>query len=203
MLKKGRPRKFDRNDALEKAMYVFWSKGFENTSMPNLIEAMKINSPSIYAAFGSKEKLFLEAAELYSNTEGGRIWASMQTHASARKAIERMLEVSVEEFSRADRPNGCMIVLGSLHHEGGNDDIRKALQTRRMECLTIVYARLIHDVNEGLLPAGPDWQSIAAYYVTLQQGLSIQARDGATREALMAVVKCALLSWDSLIAGEY
>ena len=202
MLKKGRPRKFDRNDALEKAMYVFWSKGFENTSMPNLIEAMKINSPSIYAAFGSKEKLFLEAAELYSNTEGGRIWASMQTHPSARKAIERMLEVSVEEFSRADRPNGCMIVLGSLHHEGGNDDIRNALQTRRIQCLSMVHARLIEDVNEGLLPEGPDWQSIAAYYVTLQQGLSIQARDGATREALMAVVKCAMLSWDSLIAGE-
>jgi len=202
MLKKGRPRKFDRNDALEKAMYVFWNKGFENTSMPHLIEAMKINSPSIYAAFGCKEKLFLEAAELYSSTEGGRIWACMQAYPSAREAIERMLEVSVEEFSRTDRPNGCMIVLGSLHHEGGNEEIRKALQARRAACLTMVYARLIQDVNEGLLPAGPDWQSIAAYYVTLQQGLSIQARDGATREALMGVVKCALLSWDSLIAGE-
>ena len=202
MLKKGRPRKFDRSVALEKAMHVFWNKGFENTSMPNLIEAMNINSPSIYAAFGSKEKLFLEAAELYSSTEGGNIWQSMTTQPTAREAIERMLIVSAEEFSRADKPHGCLIALGSLSHQGGNDEVSKALQARRKTCMDTLHARLMQDVDAGILPLGPDWQAISAFYITVQQGLSIQARDGASREALLGVVNCAMRSWDSLIASE-
>ena len=199
MIKKGRPRKFDRSIALQKAMEVFWKKGFENTSMPNLIEAMKINSPSIYAAFGSKEKLFLEAAELYSSAEGGAIWASFNTELPANQAIEQMLHVSAEEFTRTDKPHGCLIALGSLHSEGGNEEIRNALKIRRAQCMTIVYERLKQGVINGELPEAPDWQAIASYYITLQQGMSIQARDGASREALMAVANCAMMTWHSII----
>jgi len=199
MIKKGRPRKFERTIALEKAMQVFWKKGFENTSMPNLIEAMNINSPSIYAAFGSKEKLFLEAIDLYISTEGGKIWASMAIEPTARKAIECMLNVSVEEFTRTDKPHGCLIALGSLYSEGGNEEIRKVLKARRAKCMTILHERLKQGVEEGELPQNPDWQAIAAYYITLQQGLSIQARDGASREVLLVVVNCAMLTWDILI----
>jgi len=199
MIKKGRPRKFDRSIALEKAMKIFWKKGFENTSMPNLVEAMKINSPSIYAAFGSKEKLFLEAIELYSATEGNEIWASMTTESTARKAIERMLHVSAEAFTTADKPHGCLIALGSLHSEGGNEEIRKTLQARREKTMAVLYARLEKGVNDGELPNDLDWQAIATYFITLQQGMSIQARDGASQEALLTVVDCAMITWDSII----
>jgi AcrR family transcriptional regulator len=201
MIKKGRPRKFDRGTALKKAMEVFWKKGFENTSMPNLIEAMKINSPSIYAAFGSKEKLFLEAVELYSSTEGGLIWASFTTDSPAHQAIAQMLHTSAEEFTRADKPHGCLIALGSLHSEGGNEEIRETLKIRRAQCMSIVHERLQQGVNNGELPERSDWQAIATYYITLQQGMSIQARDGASREELMAVVNCAMITWDSIIAS--
>ena len=201
MIKKGRPRKFDRNAALEKAMQVFWKKGFDNTSMPNLIEAMKINSPSIYAAFGSKEKLFLEAAERYSNSEGSAIWASLTTALTARQAVKSILDVSAEEFTRADKPHGCLIALGSLHSEGGNEDVRVALKNRRAKCMTMLHDRLKQGVNDGELPNSPDWQAIAIYYVTLQQGMSIQARDGASRDDLLAVANCAMMTWDGIIAS--
>ncbi len=92
------PRSFDRATALRRAMELFWAKGYDGASMSDLIAAMGVNSPSIYAAFGCKEELFREAVELYTATEGGRIWESMATAPSARAAIETMLRVKRRGF---------------------------------------------------------------------------------------------------------
>ncbi len=201
MTKRGRPRNFDRTAALRQAMEVFWAQGFDCTSMPDLIDAMKINSPSIYAAFGSKEKLFNEAVELYSTTEGGGIWGGMTDEQTARLSIEVMLQASAEGYTRSDRPRGCLIVLGALHTEGGNETIRRELQARRAQCMTIVHARLERGIIDGELPDGADCRSIATFYLTVQQGMSIQARDGASRETLLAVASYAIAAWDSIISS--
>jgi len=200
MTKRGRPRKFDRSAALQQAMEVFWAQGFDCTSMPDLINAMNINSPSIYAAFGSKEKLFHEAVELYRATEGGRIWGTMTTEPTARLAIKAMLRASAEEFTRPNKPRGCLIVLGALHAEGGNETIRRELQERRAECMRMLHLRLKRGVSDGELPNGPDWPEIATFYMAVQQGMSIQARDGASRKALLAVADYAMAAWDGIIS---
>lgn len=200
MTERGRPRNFDRKIALRRAMELFWAKGYDGTSMSDLIAAMEIKSPSIYAAFGSKEKLFHETVALYRATEGGRIWSAMMTAPSARAAIETMLRVSAEEFTRPKKPRGCLIVLGALHADDENKTVHQELQAHRAENVTMLLARLKRGVAEGELPNDPDWRAIATFYITVQQGMSIQARDGASRKALLAVAKCAMAAWDGLVS---
>ncbi len=198
MTERGRPRSFDRAAALRRAMEVFWAQGYDGTSMSDLIAAMNVNSPSIYAAFGCKEALFREAVALYRATEGGRIWGAMTTAPSARAAIETVLRVSAEEFTRPGKPRGCLIVLGALHSDDGNEAVHRELQELRAENMKMLLQRLKRGVAEGELPDGPDWRAIATFYITVQQGMSIQARDGASRKALFAVADCAMAAWGGL-----
>ncbi len=200
MTERGRPRSFDRAAALRRAMEVFWAQGYDGTSMSDLIAAMDVNSPSIYAAFGCKEALFREAVALYRATEGGRIWSAVTTAPSARAAIETVLRASAEEFTRPSKPRGCLIVLGALNADDGNEAVRRELQEFRAENMTMLLRRLKRGVAEGELPNGPDWRAIAAFYITVQQGMSIQARDGASRKALLAVADCAMAAWDGLVS---
>lgn len=200
MTQRGRPRSFDRSSALRQAMEVFWAQGYDGTSMSDLVAAMDVNSPSIYAAFGSKEALFREAVALYRETEGGRIWGAMKTAPSARAAIETMLRTSAEEYTRPGKPRGCLIVLGALHADGDNEAVHRELQVQRAESMAMLLQRLKRGVAAGELPKGPDWRAIATFYITVQQGMSIQARDGATRKALLAVADCAMAAWDGLVS---
>lgn len=200
MTERGRPRNFDRKIALRRAMELFWTKGYDGTSMSDLIAAMDINSPSIYAAFGSKEKLFLETVALYRATEGGRIWSAMMTAPSARAAIEAMLRVSAEEFTRTRKPRGCLVVLGALHADDENKTVHRELQAHRAENVTLLLTRLKRGVAEGELPNDANLRAIATFYITVQQGMSIQARDGASRKALLAVATCAMAAWNGLVS---
>src|SRR5918996_4164529 len=112
MAERGRPRSFDRAAALRRAMEVFWAKGYDGASLSDLTAAMGINSPSLYAAFGSKEGLFREAVALYGATEGTEIWEALPQAPTAREAIERFLRASALSFTRPDRPAGCLVVPG-------------------------------------------------------------------------------------------
>lgn len=200
MAERGRPRSFDRAAALRRAMEVFWAQGYDSTSMTDLIAAMNVNSPSIYAAFGCKEELFREAVALYRATEGGRIWGAMTTAPSARAAIETVLRVSAEEFTRPGKPRGCLIVLGALNADDGNEAVHRELQDHRAENMKMLLLRLKRGVAKGELPDGLDRRAIATFYITVQQGMSIQARDGASRKALFAVADCAMAAWDGLVS---
>src|SRR5258708_37217740 len=105
----GRPRGFDRDTALEAAMFLFWRKGFATTSMNDLCDAMGVGSPSLYAAFGSKEALYLEAVEQYARTQGPPVWDKLAEGATARAGIENLLIAAAYSLpkSRAT-PGGCM-----------------------------------------------------------------------------------------------
>src|SRR5271154_3309398 len=114
----GRPRGFDRDAALETAMLLFWRKGFAATSMNDLCEAMGIGSPSLYAAFGSKEALYLEAVEYYVRTQGPPGWGKLAEGTTARAGIEKLLTAWTETLpkSRAT-PAGCMALLAAVGDE--------------------------------------------------------------------------------------
>ena len=115
MAERGRPRSFDRSAALVRAMEVFWTKGYEGASISDLTEAMGIGSPSLYAAFGSKEALFREAIELYGRTEGPAIWDAVENAPDARSAVAGFLTATAHSFSRPGKPRGCMVVLSQLN----------------------------------------------------------------------------------------
>jgi AcrR family transcriptional regulator len=203
MTDRGRPRSFDRAAALRRAMELFWAKGYDGTSLSDLTAAMGINSPSVYAAFGSKEALFREAVNLYLTTEGGRIWAGMEEAPRAREAIERMLRASAEDFTRARKPRGCLIVLGALNSDEANEAVCRELQHQRAQNVELLRRRLERGVAEGELPSELDTQAIATFYATVQHGMSIQARDGVSRKVLLAVADCAMAAWDGLVSAPF
>jgi AcrR family transcriptional regulator len=198
----GRPRSFDRAAALRDAMMVFWAKGYDGASLPDLTAAMGIHSPSLYAAFGSKQELFREALDLYSRTEGHGIWDAVPDAPTAREAIEQLLRASAESFTRPQRPGGCMIGLGELQATDSNEEIRRDLCRLRKEGVEILRRRLERAVRSGELPARVDCAAVASFYTTVQHGLSIRARDGASRDELLAIAESAMAAWDPLTAPD-
>jgi AcrR family transcriptional regulator len=198
MAERGRPRGFDRGQALEQAMLLFWEKGFQGVSMSELTQAMGINAPSLYAAFGSKEALYREAMALYEGGDGAELMGAVAAAPGARAAIEAYLTRSAALFSRPGRPAGCMVVLSVIHGAGTGEETGRALRDVRAEMQAILEARLRRARAEGELPAGADPAAIASFYVTVQQGMSIRARDGATRAELEAIARAAMTAWPGL-----
>lgn len=201
MADRGRPRKFDRTAALQRAMEVFWAKGFAGASMADLTAAMGINSPSLYAAFGSKEQLFREAVDLYRGTEGQRVWKDVETLPTARATVEAILMRTAESFTRPGKPTGCLVVLGAVVGGDAGEAVGRDLCERRRGNHDALTRRLERAVAEGELPQGIDCGAIATFYLTVQQGMSLQARDGATRETLTEVARSAMAAWPALTAS--
>ncbi len=202
MAERGRPRKFDRDAALARAMELFWRKGFTGASLSELTAAMGINPPSLYAAFGSKEALFHEAVSLYGRTESPEIWLAVEPAPTAREAFDGFLRATAQAFTQPDKPRGCLIVLGALHADDtGSEAVCASLRKMRADNVADLAGRLRRAVAEGELPPSVDCDGVASFYVTVQQGMSIQARDGASRETLLAVADGAMAAWDGLTGG--
>jgi AcrR family transcriptional regulator len=197
MAARGRPRGFDRDAALAAATRLFWRKGFTATSMAELCRAMGIGSPSLYAAFGSKEALYAEAVAHYGATHGPPIWRPVAEAATAREAIEGFLMASADAFPAEGKPGGCMVMLSAVGEEGCAP-LGRVVAAARAEALARLEARLARAVEEGELPARVDVATIARFYLGVQQGMAIQARDGATRAQLEAVAAAAMGAWEGL-----
>jgi AcrR family transcriptional regulator len=201
MAERGRPRSFDRQQALTSAMEVFWIRGYEAASISDLTEAMGIASPSLYAAFGSKEGLFHEAVELYGRTEGPALWDAVEAAPTAREGIEGFLAATARAFSRPGKPRGCLVTLSAINLVSASPSVCDAMRRERGRGQRGLEARLQRAMAEGELPASLDAGAVAAFYLTVQQGMSIQARDGASRETLEQVVRGAMAAWTPLTGG--
>jgi AcrR family transcriptional regulator len=190
----GRPREFDREAALQAAMLLFWRKGFAAASMNDLCDAMGIRSPSLYAAFGSKEALYLEAIEHYVRTVGPTIWDKLGA-ATARDGVEKMLLAATEMLPETGPiPAGCMAVLGGVGDEwpAAVADVVKSV---RLEMLGNLQTRLKMAVTDGELPAATNVDRLSRFYLTIFQGMALQSRDGATSAELKGVAASAMLAW--------
>ncbi|HEV7318507.1 MAG TPA: TetR/AcrR family transcriptional regulator [Ensifer sp.] len=201
MSSRGRPRNFSRQEALRSAMQLFWERGYDNTSLADLTRTMGLNPPSLYAAFGSKAQLFIEAVDLYGRTDGAGIWDDLENAPTAKAAVHDVLRRTAENFTRCGEPRGCMVVLSAPQMAGGDAEVCDALKVLRLEKQKALERRLERGVAEGDLNAGISCAAIAAYVATLQHGMSIEARDGATRETLLAIADCAAAGWDAMIAA--
>jgi AcrR family transcriptional regulator len=201
MARRGRPRSFDREVALRRAMEVFWALGYEGATLTGLQEAMcGITAPSFYAAFGSKEDLFREAVELYSKTLGVPMMKALAEEPTARASLEALLQAAVEAFCRPGKPRGCLLVLGAINSMPANKSVRDHLRGLRARRQKVIQERLQRGVAEGELPSGLDLGALASFYTTVVDGLAIQARDGASRKVLKFAVRCAMAAWDTVIA---
>ncbi|WP_426614232.1 TetR/AcrR family transcriptional regulator [Bradyrhizobium sp. McL0616] len=191
----GRPREFDREAALEAAMLLFWRKGFAAASMNDLCDAMGVRSPSLYAAFESKEALYLAAIEHYVLTQGPPVWDRLAEGATARDGIENLLIGAAETLPKSrSAPAGCMAVLGAVGDEWPAS-IARVVRKVRLDMLGNFRARLEPAVATGELPAATDIEALSRFYLSVFQGMAIQAKDGATPTELRGAAEAAMAAW--------
>jgi AcrR family transcriptional regulator len=189
---RGRPREFDRGQALEKAMRLFWSRGYDVVSMADLRAELGITQASLYAAFGNKERLFQEAVELYRQTAGFSTTAALATGANAREAIRAMLQAAVNAFSAPDAPGGCLLILGATNCAVENKAVQDHLLFIRRQISQAILNRLKQGQQDGDVPKTAPVAALAAYYTTVLHGLALQSRDGASRKTLTQIVELAM-----------
>jgi AcrR family transcriptional regulator len=199
---RGRPRAFDRSAALAKATRLFWEKGFEATSMADLTAAMGIGSPSLYAAFGSKEALYAEALSYYRHTYEELVWNTFFSAATARDALDGWLRDSAAALTGcvADIPRGCMVTLSAVGSEG-HAELGDLVRSARGVTLARLTERLERAVGKHEIPAAVDIHALARFLQTVQGGMSILARDGAHCAELEAVAQVAMMGFDARVGA--
>jgi AcrR family transcriptional regulator len=192
---KGRPREFDAEKALDKALKVFWRLGYEGASLSDLTEAMGISRPSLYAAFGNKEELFRRALDRYSKQGPGAVHGEALAEPTARKVVEHLLRSVAVSLTDPCNPAGCLAVQGALTCSEAAESIKQELCKRRCEGEDNLRRRFEQAKADGDLSADSDPEALARYVITMTQGMSVQASDGASRSELLAVADMALRAW--------
>lgn len=192
---RGRPREFDREKALTAAMLLFWRKGFHATSLRDLGEALDIRMPSLYAAFGSKEALYVEAVDLYMRVTRDLLWKNLKRGESAHAEIRELLLATARELTSEEvHPCGCMVTFATTD-EDMPADVITAIRSGRQDWLDIIRERLEAAVTDGELPASTDVNSLSRFYFSMVQSMGIQAHDGVSYAELTAVIDIAMSAW--------
>ena len=193
----GRPRAFDADRALDRALAIFWRNGYEGASLPALTKAMGINRPSLYAAFGNKEALFRKAVERYDRGPAGYTYKALK-RPTAREVVEALLKGIIELLTTPKNPGGCLIVQGALACGKNANHVRLDLASRRAAGVAAMRRRFQRAIDEGDLPATADAQGLARFVATVMHGLAVQAASGATRKELLRVRDMVLRMWPPL-----
>lgn len=192
--RRGRPRAFDAEEALDRALLVFWRKGYEGASLDDLTGAMGISRPSLYAAFGDKQSLFRKALDRYA--EGPSSFARRALkEGTARAVVERLLRDAAEMHADPATPAGCLMVHGALAAGLGSDAVRRELNARRAADEAALRRRLVRARAEGDLPPDAEPADLARYVVTVIRGMAVEATGGASLRQLRRVVRIALRAW--------
>ncbi|MEV2231289.1 TetR/AcrR family transcriptional regulator [Streptomyces phaeochromogenes] len=190
---RGRPRSFDRETALEKAILAFWEHGYEATSVSDLTQVMGIGAPSLYAAFGDKRSLFDEVVREYGERYGSFGDRAFAEEPTVRAAVERMLREAAAEYTEPGRPHGCLIVHAATNCT--TPEVEESLRERRNANIAAIESRIRSGIAAGELPADVDAAALARHTGAMIQGMSQQARDGATKEELEVLAELAMRIW--------
>ncbi len=197
----GRPLSFDREEALRQAMLTFWRHGYETTSVADLTAAMGISAPSLYTAFGDKKRLFLEAMRLYAGDpeDAGR---RIDDAPSAYDAARALMNVAATAYTGKATPKGCLLASATASGSAASADVQAAVADVRRGIEKRLRLRIERDVADGVLPPTIQPAALAGLVLAITQGMSVLARDGASRASLLAMVTAALRAWPGTEADD-
>jgi AcrR family transcriptional regulator len=190
--KRGRPPAFDRETVLAAARDTFWQHGYDGSSIADLTAAMGITPQSLYAAFGSKAELYRETLDQYRRMPRPEPGNPFQDKIDTVTAFERFLTNSAKIFTAPEHPKGCMISTAVLNCAEENEPIAHHVASMRLQTLDIFTARLERGIEEGDIRPEANPRSLARFLGAIVQGMSVQARDGATTDELLALLSHAL-----------
>ena len=192
----GRTRQFDVEEALDRALAVFWTRGYEGATLPELTRAMGINRPSLYAAFGNKEQLFHKALERYQTGPMSFLTEALRKP-TARTVADALFTGFVKMQRDRDKARGCLVVSGALACGAEAETVRRTLAQVRQAFVTALRQRFERAVHDGDLPAGTNCATLARYIATVLNGLAVQSASGATEKELRLVSALAMQAWPS------
>ena len=193
--KRGRPKCFDESKALQQATLMFWENGYEATSIGDLTKTLGITAPSLYSSFGDKAQLFQKCLDYYQQNESCDMDIIFQNAPNIQSGLMTYLKISLENILQSDKPKGCMFVLSTINCS----EVNKQLQLKISKHRQLKKEKLVHFLKQAQLNQelrkDADITTLATYYSTLLQGMSIQARDGVTHDELEQVIELATLAW--------
>jgi AcrR family transcriptional regulator len=192
----GRVRQFDVDLALDRALEVFWARGYEGATLPELTKAMGINRPSLYAAFGNKEELFSKALDRYQTGPMSFLTEALK-EPTARGAAEAIFSGFIRMQRNRQKARGCLIVSGALASGEGAETVRRELAQLRQSIVSVFRKRFERALENGDLPKGTDCATLARYVATVLGGLAVQAASGTTEKELRLVAAMAMRAWPS------
>ena len=198
---RGRPRTFDETEALDRALSVFWEKGYEGASLADLTAAMGINRPSLYAAFGDKKGLFMRALDRYLAGPAAFTVEVIEGAATAREAASALLHAMADNLTACGRPKGCLAVHGALTCSSEGADVARELARRRLDLELVLRRRFERAAAQGDLAPGVAPEALAKFVATVAHGMGVQAKSGATADELHAVASLAVAAWPPGRAG--
>lgn len=191
---RGRPRVFDMDEALDKALHIFWQRGYEGASLAELTDALGVNKPSLYAAFGNKEELFMKALAKYTTGPVAFV-RDVINEPTSHAVAKRFLYEAADFLTQPSHPKGCMVVQGALSGGESAEMVKKVLIQYRAAYENLLTRRFEQAKQDGDLSGDADPQALAKYLATLHQGMSVQATSGASNEELKSIADLALSAW--------
>jgi len=192
----GRPREFELDDAIRKAMSVFWDRGYHDASLPDLLEGMELSRGSFYKAFVDKRGVYLRALDVYIEDAVCKTGEILHSNPSPKAAIKEAFSRQVEESSGKEGLRGCFVVLSAVEMLPADEEVYKRIARlfRRLEDL---YAAAVNRAQAlGEIDSGLDERTLAKFLVCQIQGMRVLGKAGADRDATRAMVDFALKSLD-------
>lgn len=188
----GRPRTFDKSLALKNAMYVFWAKGYEGTTMSDIVDAIGVKGPSVYAAFGNKDAIFIEAVKQYSDMMLSGPLSALTEEPDIYQAIKKLLEANLEFFLNSPNPRGCLIMTSAINVTPEHAELMNFVRSYRDDYKARLVKRFELALLEKQIRPDSNPHDLAEYYLMVIHGMALRARDGAALTQLINVAEIAL-----------